>query len=455
MYEYLDKNRERILEEFRELLSIASIGTDSTYDGETQRAAEWVRDHMLRIGMPRAELIPTQGKPIVYGEYLLGAGEDKPTLLIYGHYDVQPPDPVEQWITPAFEPTIRDGYIYARGANDNKGQFFAHLKALEYLLKERGGLPVNVKFVVEGEEESAGDSLAKWLLSRKDSLKCDAALISDSEAPSEDVPAIDYGLRGIAYFEVKAYGAKQDLHSGMFGGGVANPANALCHLISRVHDPLTGEVFIPGFYDDVVPISEEERSLLAEVSYNEDELKQQAGVTESWGDSRYSLRERLVARPTVDIHGISSGFTGDGVKTIIPSFAKVKISFRLVGNQRPERIQELFGNFVNAFRVPGIRFEVRNLGTSPAILIPRDNLFIKVAQRAIEEVWGRKPVFNRMGGSIPVVATIWNDLGILPIGIGYGLPDDQLHSPNERMKLSMFWKGIKTTHTLLRMLGEK
>ncbi len=450
--EYIDKNKERIIQELSELLRFKSIGADMEYADETQKCAEWLKKHLQNIGLQNAKLIATNGKPLVYGEWS-GAGVDKATVLIYGHYDVQSPDPLDEWETSPFQPSVREGHIFARGATDNKGQFFCHLKAIEYLLKSEGKLPVNVKVLLEGEEESGGRSLENYLREYKDEIDVDLALVSDGHAVSEEVPGIEYGLRGIVYFEVTAEGPKTDLHSGLYGGGVANPASALMQLVSRMQEAETGKILIPGFYDDVVDVDSSERELLLKSDFQLEDFQKQTGAKGDWGDSKYSLLERLVARPTMDVHGLLSGYTGEGPKTVIPRMARVKVSFRLVGHQEPKRIEDLVRKFVEGFKISGVKFQVKTLGCGSSVLISRDHEFIRITSRVLKDVWGREPLFIRSGGSIPIVATM-SELGILPLVIGYGLIDDRLHSPNERMKLSMFYKGIRTTCELLRQLGK-
>jgi len=452
MKEFIENNKERILEELKSLLRIKSISADSAHKEDVLSAARFVRDDLEKSGLNNVELIneTDSGHPVVYAEHL-GAGKDKPIVMIYGHYDVQAPDPIEEWLSDPFLPEVRDGYIYARGATDNKGQFFTHLKALEYLIKEEKDLPVNVKVVIEGEEENGGKNLEKFLQNNTEDLGADLVLIADTESPSESQPAIESGLRGIVYFEILADGPKTDLHSGLFGGAVANPANALAYLVSRMQDPLTGKVLIPGFYNDVLDLTDEERSMLHNPFVKEEDFLHHASTSHVWGDNDYTLHERLVARPTFDVHGFQSGYQGEGAKTIIPSTAKIKVSSRLVPNQNPKDIQEKFIDFVNNFKVPGIKLSVNVLGSAPAVCIPHVHPHIDTARNVLRDLWGREPVFQRSGGSIPIVTT-FSELGILPLLIGYGLPDDKLHSPNERMKLSMFFRGIQTTARLLREL---
>lgn len=449
---YIDQHKDRILDELKELLSMPSISAVSEYNDHTRKTAEWLKDHFTTIGLKNSKLIDVDKHPIVYADWL-EAGEDKPTIMIYGHYDVQDPGNLEEWESAPFEPTIRGEHLYARGATDNKGQFFTHIKALEAMLRSHGSLPVNVMVVIEGEEESGGKALPNWLLEHKDQLNVDAVIIADSEARSEHVPAIEYGLRGMFYCEVTAHGPKSDVHSGIFGGGIANPINALAQLIASMQDPQTGNVRIPGFYDDVVGVGEEEREVLKQLNFDEHEFRGLAGVDEHWGDSNYTLHERVIARPTMDVNGMVGGFIGEGAKTIIPSKASAKISFRLVANQDPKTIERLFREFVDAFIIPGITFHVHVHHFAPAVLVDRKHPTMERVQTVLQETWGNKPVFSRSGGSIPVVTSFAEHLGALPVLVGYGLPDDRLHSPNERMKLDMFWKGIRTTYELLNRLG--
>lgn len=449
---YIDQHKDRILGELKELLSMPSISAVSEYNEHTRKTAEWLKAHFEEIGLKNAKLVDVDKHPIVYADWL-EAGEDKPTIMIYGHYDVQDPGILSEWESAPFDPTIRGEHLYARGATDNKGQFFAHIKALEAYLEDNGKLPVNVIVVIEGEEESGGKSLGTWLQENKERLNVDAVLIADSEARSEQIPAIEYGLRGILYCEIEARGPKNDLHSGIFGGGIANPANALAQLIASLQDAKTGRISIPGFYDDVVDVTDEERAVLGKLNFSEEEFLSLAGVREHWGDPQYQLHERVTARPTMDVNGITSGFGGEGAKTIIPSIAKAKVSFRLVANQNPRTIEHSFRNAVASFLIPGISFHINTLHYTPAVLVDRNHDLMKSVQSILTTVWGQEPVFSRSGGSIPVVTDFSEHLGALPILIGYGLPDDRLHSPNERMKLDMFWKGIRTTYELLKKLG--
>jgi len=449
---YIDEHKDRILEELKELLAMPSVSADPSYRDQTRKTAEWLRVHFTNIGLQNASLIDRDRHPVVYADWL-DAGKDKPTIMIYGHYDVQDPGSLEEWKSKPFEPEIRDGYIYARGATDNKGQFFTHIKALESLLATVGGLPVNVIVVIEGEEESGGKALSRWLEEHKEELNVDAVLVADTEAHSEQIPAIEYGLRGILYCEIEARGPKQDVHSGIFGGGVANPVNALAQLIALMQDPQNGRVRIPGFYDDVIDVSQDERETLQKLNFDEQAFTERAGVEAHWGDPEYRLHERVTARPTMDVNGVIGGFTGEGAKTIIPGKARAKISFRLVANQNPFKIEEMLRAYVKSFVIPGISFHVNILHSSPAVLIDRNHSTMKRVQDTLREVWGSEPVFQRSGGSIPVVVDFVRHLNTLPILVGYGLPDDGLHAPNERMKLDMFWKGVRTSADLLNRLG--
>jgi acetylornithine deacetylase/succinyl-diaminopimelate desuccinylase-like protein len=447
--EYARSHREEHLRQLLELLAIPSVSTLPEHEADVRRAAEWVADQMKAIGLQEVRVYPTEGHPVVYGHWLGAA--DAPTVLIYGHYDVQPADPLEEWETPPFEPTIRDGNIYARGASDDKGQFLTHLKSVEAYLRSVGALPVNVKFMIEGEEEIGSPHLAHFVRDHQDLLRADLALISDSAILGPDQPSIVYGLRGLAYLEMEVTGPDHDLHSGTFGGAVRNPAEALCNIIAALKDD-QGRIRIPGFYDDVRPLSEEERATLAQVPFDEAAFRERAGIKQTWGEAGYSVIEQISARPTLDVNGIWGGFTGNGSKTIIPARAAAKISMRLVPDQQPERVFQLFKEYVEAIAPPEVTVEVRYLNGIEASIIDRDIPEMKAASKAYEQVWGKAPVFTREGGSIPVVSMITHTLGIPTILMGFGLPDDRLHSPNEKFAIENFYKGIETSIRFLEAL---
>lgn len=440
--EYARAHREEHLQQLLELLAIPSVSTLPEHRGDVRRAAEWVAEQMVAIGLEEVRVYPTEGHPVVYGQWLHAS--EAPTVLIYGHYDVQPPDPLDEWKTPPFEPTVRDGNIYARGASDDKGQLFTHLKAVEAYLKTEGALPVNVKFLIEGEEEIGSPHLATFIEENQSLLRADVALLSDSAILGPDQPAITYGLRGLAYMQVEVTGPDHDLHSGAFGGAVRNPAEALAHIIAALKDE-RGHIRIPGFYDDVRPLSDEERAVLAQLPFDEAEFRQRAGITQTWGEEGYTVLEQITARPTLDVNGIWGGFTGEGSKTIIPARAAAKISMRLVPDQRPERIAQLFADYVKRIAPPEVQVEVRYLTGIEAAIVERDIPEMAAAVEAYTKAWGKPPLFTRTGGTVPVVVMIGRTLSIPTILMGFGLPDDRLHSPNEKFAMDNFYRGIEAS----------
>ncbi|MDH3253409.1 MAG: dipeptidase [Acidobacteriota bacterium] len=449
--ERIDRERDSYLEELKDYLRIPSISTDSDYSADVLRCAEFLREKMSAAGLS-AERLETDGYPLVYGEWL--GAEGKPTLLFYGHYDVQPPDPLEEWRNPPFEPTVEGDRLVARGATDDKGQSFAHLKAVAAVLAETGELPVNVKFLIEGEEESGGESIDTFV--RRDGgkkLACDAVIVSDSSMYAPGVPSLLYGLKGLAYMEISIVGPKQDLHSGSYGGGVANPGNAMAHIISRLVDPKSGRISIPGFYDDVVPLEEWEREGFAKLPFDEAEYCRSLGITETFGEQGYTTLERVWARPTCDVNGLYCGYQGAGAKTVLPAKAGAKVSMRLVPNQQPEKIAKLFSDYVCQVAPPGVTIEVKNVHGAEAVLIDAKGPISEAAMQALEEVWGQAPVLVREGGSIPVVATFANVLKVPILLMGFGLSDDALHAPNEKFNISHFYNGVRTTVRLLDLVG--
>jgi acetylornithine deacetylase/succinyl-diaminopimelate desuccinylase-like protein len=448
----IDLEKESYLEELKEYLRIPSISTDSAYEGDVRRCAEFLRDRMAAAGLT-AELIETERNPLVYAEWV--GAEEKPTLLFYGHYDVQPPDPLEEWRNPPFEPTVEGDNLVARGATDDKGQSFAHLKAVAAVLAERGELPVNVKFLVEGEEESGGESIDKFV--REDGgsrLGCDAVIISDSSMYAPGVPSLLYGLKGLAYMEITVRGPKQDLHSGSYGGGVANPANALSQIIARLVDPETGKIQIPGFYDDVVALEEWERDGFAALPFDETAYRRHLGIGETFGEQGYTTLERVWARPTCDVNGLWSGYQGVGAKTVLPAKAGAKVSMRLVPNQSPKEVARLFAEYVDSVTPPGVEVAVDYIHGAEAVLVDIQGPIADAAKQALEEVWGNPPVLVREGGSIPIVATFAGELEAPVLLMGFGLSDDALHSPNEKFNIGNFYNGIRTTVRLLDHVGE-
>jgi len=447
---YLEANRGAFEEQLKALIRIPSVSAQPDHDADTRRAAEFLRDDLAAMGLD-VELIPTKGHPIVYAESLNAPG--KPTLLVYGHYDVQPPEPLEPWLSPPFEPTVRDGNLYARGATDDKGQMFTHLKAAEAWLKAAGGLPVNVKFLIEGEEEVGGANLEAYVAGNREKLRCDYAVISDTSQFAPGMPAITYGLKGLAYFELIVRGAKSDLHSGTFGGAVANPLNALATILAILKGP-DGRVLIPGFYDAVRPLEDWERAEFAKLPFSEAEFQAGVGVPSLEGEAGYTTLERKWARPTCDVNGMYGGYQGPGPKTVLPCQAGAKLSFRLVPDQDPKAVGALFRAHVKAVTPPGVTVEVIVHHGAPAVLVGVDSPGVRAATRAVEKGFGKAPVFIREGGSIPVVGLLKTQLGVDTLLLGWGQNDDNLHGPNEKFRLDDFHRGIKASAHLLAELAE-
>ncbi|MEZ0608453.1 dipeptidase [Fibrella sp. WM1] len=437
---YLNENKQRFLDELFDLIRIPSVSADSKFKGDVRQAAEFVRDRLADAGLDDAEVIDTAGHPIVFAQKLIDPA--KPTVLVYGHYDVQPADPYELWHTPPFEPTIRNERIYARGACDDKGQFYMHIKALEAMLAT-DSLPCNVKVMIEGEEEVGSDHLGTFVAENRDKLAADVILISDTSIISNDVPSLETGLRGLSYVEVTVTGPNRDLHSGVYGGGVANPANVLARMIASLHDE-QGRINIPGFYDDVMDLSEAERAELAKAPFDLDEYKRDLGIGDVAGEAGYSTNERTSIRPTLDVNGIWGGYTGEGAKTVLPSKASAKISMRLVPNQHPDVITELFARHFKAIAPASVQVTVTPHHGGFPYVTPTDSVEFEAASRAFELAWGKKPIPTRGGGSIPIVALFEKELGIKTILMGFGLDADALHSPNESYGLFNFYKGIET-----------
>lgn len=439
---FVEQNQTRLLEELKDFLRIPSISTLPEHKPDVQRAAHFVADSLRRAGIENVEIIPTAGNPLVYGDWLHAAG--KPTVLCYGHYDVQPPDPLELWQSPPFEPAVRDGNIYARGSADDKGQMYMHIKAVEALRAVNGTLPVNLKFLIEGEEEVGGASIASYVAKNPAKLKADVALVSDTALYAEGLPTLCIGLRGLVYMEVEAIGPARDLHSGLYGGAAPNPVFGLIELLSKCKDA-QGKILIPGMYDDVAPPAPAEKESWKLLPFKEAEfLKNEVGATALVGEPGQSILERIWARPTFEVHGIAGGFTGAGAKTVIPSKATAKVSFRLVPNQNPDKILASFRDFLQRNAPAGVRIDLRVLSASPAVMVDPNHAAIQTAARAFSEMFGRPTVFTRGGGSIPVVGDFANHLHIPSILMGFGLPDDGLHSPNEKYRLENYYKGIMT-----------
>lgn len=447
----IDAESDDYLEELKEYLRIPSISTDPEHDQDVDRCCDFLLERMREAGLT-TEKIATDRHPLAYAEWMGAPG--KPTVLFYGHYDVQPPDPLELWRNPPFEPTVEGDLLVARGATDDKGQSYCHVKAIQALMNERGELPVNVKFLVEGEEESGGESIDAFVRQDGgDKLACDCIVVSDTAMYAPGQPSLLYGLKGLAYMEVKVTGPGRDLHSGTFGGAVANPANALAHIVSGLTDTVSGKVLIPGFYDDVKPLTAEEREQFGELPFDEQEWAAEIGVSEPFGEVGYTTAERVWARPTCDVNGIFGGYQGQGAKTVLPSWAGAKISMRLVPDQDPAKIAELFKQHVEAMTMHGVNVEVNYIHGAPAVLINTDGPFFEAAMAAQEDVWGNKPVLVREGGSIPIVGTFSDVLKVPVMLIGFGLSDDRLHSPNEKFNISHYYAGIKTVVRLLDRLG--
>jgi len=444
--EYLRENRERHLAELKDFVRIPSVSAKSEHRDDVRSAAEWLVERMLEAGLQTAELLPTSGHPVVVGEWRGASGA--PTLLIYGHYDVQPPEPLDEWTSPPFEPAIRDGKLYARGSVDDKGQLFLYLKAVEAHISARGSLPVNVVFLVEGEEEVGSPNLEGFLVENRERLACDAVLISDTGMFAAGLPSITKGLRGLAYMEVRVRGPKSDLHSGSYGGAVVNPANALARIVAQLHDE-NGRVAIPGFYDDVVEADESERRSMAELPHEEEDLRREVGAPALGGEAGYSALERIWIRPTLDVNGLLSGYTGEGAKTVLPAKAMAKISMRLVPNQQHRDIEEKFVRYVRSIAPPGVTVEIEALhGGEPWYADPRHPIF-EAAARALKEAFGTSPVFIREGGSIPIVQAFQQTLNAPVALIGFALPGSNAHAPDEWFSLDNFARGSEAIARLL------
>ncbi len=447
---YLESHRAAFEDQLHALLRIPSVSAQPDHNADTRRAAEFLIDDFRGMGLD-VELVETAGHPIVYAESLRAPG--KPTLLVYGHYDVQPPEPLEPWDSPPFEPIVRDGNIVARGATDDKGQMLTHLKAAEAWIQGAGSLPINLKFLIEGEEEVGSRNLETFLDQNRARLACDYAVISDTSQYAPEMPAITYGLRGLAYFEVTVHGPQQDLHSGLYGGAVGNPAAALARILAGLHND-RGRITLPEFYDSVVPLQDWERDQFAALPFDEDEYKRYLGVDALvGGESDYRPLERVWARPTCDINGLTSGYQGPGPKTVLPRMASAKVSFRLVPDQTPERVADQFRRHLDQQIPPGFRYELVEHHGAPATLVRVDSPGVQAAIRAIESGFGTKPVFVRGGGSIPVVGQIKEYLGVDTLLLGWGQEDDNLHGPNEKFSLRDFHRGIKASAHLMAELN--
>ena len=448
--QYLAEHAAQFEDDLCALLRIASVSADSAFRGEVRKAADWVAGQFRGLDF-QTELCETPGHPIVFAESPAVPGA--PTVLVYGHYDVQPPDPLGEWISPPFEPTRRNGNLYARGATDDKGQMLTHVKSAEAWIKTIGKLPLNVKYLIEGEEEVGSAHLDDFIEANKQRLKSDVVVISDTCQFGPEQPAITYGLKGIAYYELRLTGPSQDLHSGSFGGAVTNPANALTRMLAALVNE-RGQIQVPGFYDDVTPLTPAEREQYAQLGFSDQEFMQQIGVTAVTGEEGFTTLERRWARPTFDINGLWSGYQGEGAKTVLPARAGAKFSFRLVPKQDPTKLKKALTAMLERLCPPGIKLELIDFHAAPGVVVPLDSPYMAAASRAIEHGFGRKPVFIREGGSIPVVSTFRDKLGVDTLLLGWGLNDDNTHSPNEKFCLADFHRGIKASAYLWNELSQ-
>jgi len=451
---YARSNQARFLDELKDLLRIPSVSTLNEHKADVQKAAEFVAADLRHIGMENVQVIPTKGHPLVYADWLHATG--KPTVLMYAHYDVQPPDPLNEWITPPFEPTERNNNLYARGAVDDKGQLWMEVKALESLMQSGGGkLPINVKVLIEGEEEVGGEAIAEYVRKEKAKLKADFALVCDTELFAPDLPTLCVGLRGLVYTEIEAIGAKVDLHSGMYGGAAPNPFFALIEIISKLKDA-KGKVLIPGFYGKVKAPTKDELKAWKRLPFNEEHYrKTEVGSTVLTGEPGYSVLYRTWARPTLEVHGMPGGFAAPGAKTVIPAKAAAKVSMRLVPNQNPDEILKRFKDYIKKLTPKGIQTSVKVWSKGPACVIGTDNKYIKAATEALHDVFKKQTVFIRSGGSIPIVTDFQDVLKTPSVMMGFGLPDDNLHAPNEKFHIPNFYRGIESICVFLEKLGGK
>ncbi|MEO7081877.1 MAG: dipeptidase [Flavobacteriales bacterium] len=448
--EHIETNKERFLNELLDLLRIPSVSADPKYKADVARCAEAVKTRMEEAGLEKVEVCTTKGHPIVYGEKIIDPA--KPTVLVYGHYDVQPADPLELWDSPPFEPVVKDGVIYARGSADDKGQFYMHVKAVEAMVRT-GNLPCNVKMMIEGEEEVGSENLGNFVKENKKRLAADVVLISDTSMIANDVPSINTGLRGLSYLEVEVVGPNRDLHSGVYGGAVANPIHVLCEMIAGLHDA-DRKISIPGFYDAVQELSDAERKELAKAPFNEKEWMAELGVKAVRGEKGYSTSERATIRPTLDVNGIWGGYIGEGAKTVLPSKAHAKISMRLVPAQKSAAITKLFSDHFNKIAPPYVTVTVKPHHGGEAAVTPTDSIAYRAASAAMEDTFGKKPIPTRGGGSIPIVALFEEELGLKTILFGFGLDSDNIHSPNEHYGVFNYMKGISTIPKFFQHFAE-
>jgi acetylornithine deacetylase/succinyl-diaminopimelate desuccinylase-like protein len=438
---YLESNKDRYLSEVKDFLAIQSVSSQSLHNTDMRRCADWMAGQMRTIGLNNVRIMDTAGHPVVYGEWLGAPG--KPTILLYGHYDVQPVDPINLWTSPPFEGTVRDGNLYARGSSDDKGQVFIHLKAVEACMKNTGSLPINIKMLIEGEEEVGSENLDKFVEEHKELLKADLVVISDSSMFAKGVPSVCYGLRGLAYMEVEVTGPNSDLHSGSFGGSVHNPVQALSEIIASLHDK-NGKITIKGFYDDVRQLTKAERNAYKKLPWSDRQYAKQLGLKQLYGEKGFTTLERLWARPTLECNGIWGGYTGEGAKTVLPAKAFAKISMRLVPDQSSARAAKLFEQHLKRIAPKTVTVKVRALhGGEPAIT-PIDSPGVRAAVVALEKGFGKKPLYQREGGSIPIVVQFKNILGLDTVLLGFGLPDENAHAPNEFINLDNFFGGMRT-----------
>lgn len=441
--QYARDNAKAFRQQLHDWLHIPSVSTLPENAGAVREAAEWLMDNMRRSGLENVQIFPTKGHPIVYADWL-HAGDSAPTIIVYGHYDVQPAERADGWDTEPFEPVERDGKIFARGASDDKGQVFIHVKAVESLLKTQGKLPVNIKFLVEGEEEVGSPNLPEFVREQSALLAADACIISDTAILSEDQPSLIYSVRGLTTLEIEVQGPANDLHSGVFGGSVHNPLQALAEILAGLHDE-NGTITVPGFYDDIVPLTDEEREALRTTEWSKSKWAALTGAPQPWGEAEYTLRERVGARPTLEINGMIGGFTGAGIKTVLPARAMAKISCRLVADQNPEHIFELIRKHIQDITPPTVSVKTRQLeSTAYPALVDISHPAMQAASTAYEEGWGNPPLYMREGGSLPVVVEFQRQLDVPVIMMGFGLDTDNLHGPNEHLRINMFHKGIET-----------
>jgi len=448
---YIEQNKQRFLDELFSFLKIPSISSADQNKPDMENAAQWLSNNIKQCGIDDVRIIPTEGHSIVFGQWL-GAGSDKPTILIYGHYDVQPVDPLELWESPPFEPIIRNNKIFARGSSDDKGQVFVHLKALESFMKHRGKLPVNVKILIEGEEEANVSHLDDFIINNKELLANDTVIISDTEWFADGIPSLCYGLRGIAYVEITVIGPNRDVHSGSFGGAIDNPLFILCRMISQLKD-CYGRVTIPGFYDDVLELTEEEKQNFQKLPFNETAYCSDLGINGVNGEYGYTTLERVWARPALDINGIIGGYTGEGLKTILPTKASAKISVRLVPHQKPDDIVKNLEDYLKKLAPPTVKIEVQGYPGGNPVLVPMDSKGVRACSKAMKEAFGSEPVFMREGGSIPIADTFMTVLNSPSVFMGLGLPGDNIHSPNENYDLNNFFGGIKASAMFFEEMG--